>query len=315
MAPNAPRPIAVVSSATDVFDASLRRVVPELTNLESLDGHADLQGCVARVAEELRKRIVDPRLGPAPPELADDPLFDRCLDALSDDLIRSASDPETASATIRVLEAILRLRSREPDEDRAVYESEDLRTRLRAADAFDLVIEVAHDFRSPLTSILFLAETLRDGHSGDVNDLQRSQLGLMYSAAFGLASVASDVMDLARRVLLNLTTNALKFTEDGHVELGVKAVERSRLLYYVQDTGRGIPAERQPELFRPFKKRLGQAQGGHFFSGSGVGLSIARRLVTAMGSELVLETSDETGTRFSFTVPASPRRSPEAPAL
>ncbi|MEX0837112.1 MAG: HAMP domain-containing sensor histidine kinase, partial [Gemmatimonadota bacterium] len=83
----------------------------------------------------------------------------------------------------------------------AASEASDLRSRMVGPDAFELLVEVAHDFRSPLTSILFLSETLRDGHSGEVNDLQRSQLGLMYSAAFGLANVATDVVDLARRGL------------------------------------------------------------------------------------------------------------------
>jgi signal transduction histidine kinase len=239
----------------------------------------------------------------------------------------------------------------------------DLRSRMLGPDAFELLVEVAHDFRSPLTSILFLSETLRDGHTGPVNEVQRSQLGLMYSAAFGLANVASDVVDLARRgldlvdeepvpygfgevfrnvermvrpmveekgleliidipergqsdghphalgrVMLNLTTNALKFTDEGVVEIGVRQLPQGRLEYYVKDTGRGIPVDRQKELFQPFKKRRGQGQKGDFFSGSGVGLSIARRLVEAMGSSLEFTTSDEVGTRFFFVLPAPRRR-------
>jgi signal transduction histidine kinase len=81
-----------------------------------------------------------------------------------------------------------------------------------------------------------------------------------------------------------------------------------RIEYYVQDTGRGIPPERQKDLFHPFKRRLGLVQEGHYFSGSGVGLSIARRMVQAMGSELEFESSDEGGTRFWFVLPASGRR-------
>ena len=45
------------------------------------------------------------------------------------------------------------------------------------------VVEMAHDLRSPLSSILVLAESLRDGRSGGVNDVQKRQLGLIYSAA------------------------------------------------------------------------------------------------------------------------------------
>lgn len=231
---------------------------------------------------------------------------------------------------------------------------------MRAADAFELLVEVAHDFRSPLTSILFLAEALRDGHSGPVTDLQRSQLGLVYSAAFGLAAIASDIMDLARRekdliadeaepfavadvlshvermvrplveekglelrislperlssrghphalsrVLLNLATNALKFTDEGNVELGARPLPHGRLEYYVHDTGRGISPEHQQTLFQAFRRRPGDQ--GHYFSDSGIGLSIAQRLLRAMGSDLRLDSSDENGTKFSFVLPHQSR--------
>ena len=69
--------------------------------------------------------------------------------------------------------------------------------RLSGPDGLELVVEVAHDLRSPLTSILFLAETLQRARSGPVNPVQERQLGLIYSAAFGLSSVASDVMMLS----------------------------------------------------------------------------------------------------------------------
>jgi signal transduction histidine kinase len=238
----------------------------------------------------------------------------------------------------------------------------DLRAELRGPDAFELLVEVAHDFRSPLTSILFLAQALRDGHSGPVTEVQRSQLGLIYSAAFGLASIASDVMDLAReqrdlidaeaepfavaevfasvdrmvrplveekglelrivvperaqarghphalsRVLLNLTTNALKFTDQGTVEIGVRPVPHGRLEYYVKDTGRGMTPDQQRALFQAFRARGGDGQS-RYFSGSGIGLSIARRLLLAMGSDLTLQSSEEKGSRFSFELPNAPSR-------
>jgi len=234
-----------------------------------------------------------------------------------------------------------------------------LRAALGGTDAFELLVEMVHDFRSPLTSILFLAEALRDGQSGPVNDVQRSQLGLMYGAALELTSIASDVLDLARRgrdltddepelfalsglfailertvcpiveekglelkivlpdraqarghrhalsrVLLNLTTNALKFTDEGSVEVGVHAERDGLLEFYVRDTGRGIPLDEQEKLFTPFRRTEDGSATGRRFSGSGVGLSIARRLLRAMGSELELDFSDERGTRFSFVLPA-----------
>jgi signal transduction histidine kinase len=231
--------------------------------------------------------------------------------------------------------------------------------RLTSPDGLELVVEVAHDLRSPLTSILFLAETLQRGRSGAVNAVQERQLGLIYSAAFGLSSVASDVIELARggdrlvdldpipfsvtdilesvrdivqpiaeeknltvrltapeadfrighpvalsRVLLNLTTNALKFTGEGFVELtAIQRAPRS-VEFSVRDTGRGIPPQSMATLFEPFRRR--QKPGEYAFSGSGLGLSICRKLVEAMGSVMQVETAPGYGTRFYFVLDLPP---------
>jgi signal transduction histidine kinase len=227
--------------------------------------------------------------------------------------------------------------------------------RLSGPDGLELVVEVAHDLRSPLTSILFLAETLQRGRSGPVNSVQERQLGLIYSAAFGLSSVASDVIELARggdrlvdldpipfsvtdilesvrdivqpiaeeksltvqlatpeadfrvghpvalsRVLLNLTTNALKFTAEGFVEVTARQTTQRGVEFSVRDTGRGIPPQSMATLYEPFRRR--QKQGEYAFSGSGLGLSICRKLVEAMGSTLQVETAPGYGTRFHFVL-------------
>jgi signal transduction histidine kinase len=235
--------------------------------------------------------------------------------------------------------------------------------RLSAPDGLELVVEVAHDLRSPLTSILFLAETLQRGRSGPVTSVQERQLGLIYSAAFGLSSVASDVIELARggdrlvdldpipfsvtdilesvrdivqpiaeeknlivrvtspdadfrighpvalsRVLLNLTTNALKFTAEGMVEVTAVARNPRCIEFSVRDTGRGIPPQSMATLFEPFRRR--QKPGEYTFSGSGLGLSICRKLVEAMGSVLQVETAAGYGTRFYFVLDLPPAGEP-----
>jgi signal transduction histidine kinase len=227
--------------------------------------------------------------------------------------------------------------------------------RMAGAGGLELVVEVAHDFRSPLTSILFLAETLKKGRSGPVTPVQERQLGLIYSAAFGLSGVASDVIELARggdrlveldpipfsiddifesvrditqpiaeekgleirlvpptgenrvghpvalsRVLLNLSTNALKFTDEGAVEVGGRCLEGGKIHFWVQDSGRGIAAGAMNTLYEPFRRR--QRAGEYAFSGSGLGLSICRKLVEAMGGELQVDTEEGKGTKFSFVV-------------
>ena len=71
-------------------------------------------------------------------------------------------------------------------------------TEAVATTGMNLAVEIAHDLRSPLTSILFLSETLRRGQSGDVTELQHWQLGLIYAAALGMVSLASNLIELAQ---------------------------------------------------------------------------------------------------------------------
>ncbi len=224
----------------------------------------------------------------------------------------------------------------------------------------DLVVEMAHDLKSPLTSILILAEAMRGGRAGPVTEDQRRQLGLIYSAALKLCTTASDVVEFARggrqlveavprpfgvsdvlhsvrdmvlpmaeekglhlvvtppeadcrlghpralsRVLLNLATNALKFTEHGFVEIAARDAEdgSGRLEFSVTDTGPGIGAETVRSLFRPFDAAH---EVRHHCGGTGLGLVICRKLVAAMGSELRFETRLEYGTRFYFTLDVPP---------
>src|SRR2546427_3084970 len=77
-------------------------------------------------------------------------------------------------------------------------EPQDLAECLAGPNGQELVVEMAHDLRSPLTAILFLAESLQNAENGPVTESQRRQLGLIYSAALGLCATASDVLELAR---------------------------------------------------------------------------------------------------------------------
>jgi len=356
-----------VRTQDDVVRSAVRRVVAGIPSAYPLLAPAEPRRVEAYL-RSLESDLAQIMAGSDPALMQDrvvsEPLVEPSIRALQRELIREGcEEPECASAVLAALRALTSLEEALPLATTARGEQpRDLEAEMTGADAFELLVEVAHDFRSPLTSILFLAEALRDGHSGPVTDVQRSQLGLIYSAAFGLASIASDVMDLARRerdliqsedeafaltelfahvermvrpiveekglelrvvvperwqtrghrhaisrVLLNLTTNALKFTDVGSVELGVLPKPHGRLEYYVQDTGRGITPEQRRRLFQPFKPRSGGGRASKYFSGSGIGLSISRRLLHAMGSELSLDSSDERGSRFSFVLAPSGR--------
>lgn len=334
-------------SLRDRLDAAALDLVEEWQEFRE---DAVSQAELAAVTAELVSRVaatIDHGEPPSSEEIAT-PLQRRLVAALRGKVLDHGDGLPTD--TIRLLRAIEAVGlALEP-----VW-SEHFQSRLGGPNGLDLVVEVAHDLRSPLTSILFLAETMLRGRSGELTPLQERQLGLVYAAAFGLNTVASDVIELVRggdrlvgreamafsvaelleavndivlpiaeekgltltlegpahdlrvghpgalnRVLLNLSTNGLKFSTTGGVKVLVSEVagEPDRVRCSVSDTGRGIPEGAMATLFEPFRRRH---QGGDYaFSGSGLGLSICRKLVEAMGSSLEVETAPGEGTTFSF---------------
>ncbi|MDZ5460966.1 sensor histidine kinase [Azohydromonas lata] len=107
-----------------------------------------------------------------------------------------------------------------------------------------------------------------------------------------------------KQVLLNLAGNAVKFTPAGSVELRVREMGRTRrtvtLRFDVADTGMGITAEQQARIFEPFTQA--DSSTTRRFGGSGLGLSIVRRLVDSMGGELALQSEPGHGAVFSVTL-------------
>jgi signal transduction histidine kinase/ActR/RegA family two-component response regulator len=122
------------------------------------------------------------------------------------------------------------------------------------------------------------------------------------SAPAELPAVRADENRL-RQVLINLLGNAVKFTEEGWVTLRA-STERvpGHVLIEVQDTGIGIPPEKQEGLFEKFKQVDSSFTRRH--GGSGLGLAISRRLVEMMGGKIELESAGEgLGTTVRFSVP------------
>jgi len=115
--------------------------------------------------------------------------------------------------------------------------------------------------------------------------------------------VEGDPMRL-RQVVLNLVGNALKFTDRGHVELRLRVTEaaaaRLGLCLEVEDSGIGIDAAAQAQLFEPFVQA--DSSDGRARGGTGLGLSISRRLVQLMGGEISLRSEPGHGSTFSFTL-------------
>ncbi|MDH5721044.1 MAG: response regulator [Spirochaetia bacterium] len=106
-----------------------------------------------------------------------------------------------------------------------------------------------------------------------------------------------------KQILNNLVGNAIKFTHEGHIELGARLKDEKKIEFYVKDTGIGIPEESIDDVFKPFK----QAQGSitNKYGGTGLGLAICKKLVHLMGGEIRVKskTGENHGTVFYFEIP------------
>ena len=351
--PHEGQPAGEIRSATW---RALTGAAADVASSWSLGPHAtsspfDMRSAVGLLADSVRKAATG-----GSPDVRGLPPFAparRMLERLRRSFLEHAEAPDVrteADDVVRIMRAIEQVQDA-IDLDAAHR----FASRLTGQDAQQLVVEMAHDMRSPLGSILILAERLRGGAGGDLTPIQQRQLGLVYSAAFGLSSLAGDVIELARggttlvdteaipfsvsdvlqsimdilrpmaeekrlemkatgpsadarighpsalnRVLLNLATNAIKFTNTGSVVVSTSELDRSRIEFSVQDTGRGIPDHVMGSLFEAFRQR--QTPGDYAFSSAGLGLSICQKLVRAMGGELHVATELEKGTRFYFTL-------------
>ena len=107
-----------------------------------------------------------------------------------------------------------------------------------------------------------------------------------------------------RQILLNLVGNAIKFTERGHVALVVKGGADGLVRFEVRDSGIGLDDEQKARLFQPFTQA--DASTTRRFGGSGLGLSICRRLVEMMGGAIGVDSTPNNGAVFWFEVPLPP---------
>lgn len=99
------------------------------------------------------------------------------------------------------------------------------------------------------------------------------------------------------QVISNFINNALKFTRQGTITLGYEQISHQKIKFYVHDTGMGIPEEKQKSVFERFVKLNTFAQG------TGLGLSICKSIVSQMGGEIGVDSTEGVGSCFWFTHP------------
>jgi two-component system, sensor histidine kinase and response regulator len=164
------------------------------------------------------------------------------------------------------------------------------------------------DLRQPVIEVLKIASAR----------LEDRELELILDLGPDVPSAVYGDSARLRQVLLNLVSNALKFTTKGHVLVRVSRLannaegSRTWLRFAVVDTGIGIPAEVRVRLFQKFTQA--DASTTRKFGGTGLGLAISQRLIALMGGEIGIESELGEGSTFWFTVPLQIDQMPTPPA-
>ena len=145
----------------------------------------------------------------------------------------------------------------------------------------------------------------------DVAGFAAGEKNLSVMLDVGEGVPARCVGDPARisQILLNLTGNAAKFTEAGFVRLNLRRLDDTRLRFEVVDSGVGLSAEQQREIFEPFTQ--GDPSTSRRFGGTGLGLTICRRLASLMQGSLTVDSAPGRGAVFRLDLPLIDPERPE----
>jgi signal transduction histidine kinase len=266
------------------------------------------------------------------------------MNHMSRELHQLYDDQRRASHQLRVLNAELEQASKAKSNFLASM-SHELRTPMNAILGFTEMIrdglygEVPPEIQEPVSDIHTCGKQLL-GLINNVLDLSKIEAGHMELALgeyvvedvvntvkLSLRSLATTKgLDLVTAVspdlplcvgdgkritqcLMNLAGNALKFTQEGRVEIRVER-DGERLVFAVSDTGIGIPTDQLDNIFEEF--RQADATVSRDFGGTGLGLSITRKLVELHGGRIWVESVPGKGSTFSFSIPMTVAREASA---
>jgi len=218
--------------------------------------------------------------------------------------------------------------------------SHEIRTPLNAIVGFSQIIledDLASEERARYFEYIYQNSNQLIGLVNDIIDISKleSRQLIIRSSTFNLNQLLSEVLELAenekkirmkshvliihekelnddqafiesdpyrlRQVLTNLLVNAIKFTPKGYIQFGYRLKDAKYLLFYVRDTGIGIPPDKHAEAFQYFRQLENTLTRSS--AGTGLGLAICKNLVELMEGNIWLQSEVGKGTTFSFTLP------------
>ena len=141
-----------------------------------------------------------------------------------------------------------------------------------------------------------------------INNVKRTSAQVKFITSLKELQLRTDSSRL-QQVLINLLINATKFTNEGYITLTLReSLQNEEILFSVEDTGCGIPLEKQPNIFKRFEKLHEGIQG------SGLGLSICHLIVENIGGKIWIDPEYTQGARFIFSHPLTPNE-PQKPVI
>jgi two-component system, sensor histidine kinase and response regulator len=198
-----------------------------------------------------------------------------------------------------------------------------------SADALLKLIEDILDFskiEAGKLELMHASFSLRDSLADTMTMLStqahKKGLELIYDVPFDIPDTLVGDPGRLRQILVNLTGNSIKFTQEGEVAVSVETESETdghvTLHFAVRDTGIGIPLEKQHKIFEAFEQADGSTT--RKYGGTGLGLTITRQLVHMMGGRLWVESEPDQGSQFHFTLvlelqPSSPELGLQAQAI
>lgn len=203
------------------------------------------------------------------------------------ELIKTGTDPEDARSFANDIQTSGKnlLNIIEDVFDLALVEESKIKIRKQTFKLTDQFLENKSSFESILQS---------SGKEGQINLIFNSEVKSLSG------SFIADKSKI-NQVLIHLFKNAIKFTDNGSIEIGFKVQNTNQLVYSIKDTGIGIPQEKLSVIFDFF--RQGDDTLTRAYGGLGIGLAISLRITRLLNGTLTVDSEPDKGSTFYFTVP------------